>query len=105
LVANHFTEPEKGEKEGREKERRGEGHRCRSKKGEAEPRLAGTRSVAPISYIDVAAQHGTASPLHSHDSPLHRHPISHDTYGERSIFPCSPPDSAIPAMALHTVSA
>ena len=32
--------------------------------------------------------------LHGHDPPLHRHPISHDTYGE-------PPDLSLLAVGLY----
>ena len=41
-----------------------------------EPDLAEARSVAPISYSNVAARHGTASPHHGLASPPHRHPTA-----------------------------
>ena len=41
-----------------------------------EPDLVGARSAAPISYSDVAAQHGTASPHHGLASPPHHHPTA-----------------------------
>ena len=43
--------------------------------------------------------------LHGRDPPLHRHPISHNTNCEPRCFPCSPPDLAVSAMALHIKSA
>jgi hypothetical protein len=51
--------------------------------------------------------HGTARLLeqHGHNLPLHRYPIDSNTNGEPRFSLCSPPDSATPAMALHTVSA
>ena len=50
---------------------------------------------------------GTAllSELHGHDLPLHHHPFTVGTYGERPTLPCLLPDFATPAMALHTMSA
>ena len=66
--------------------------------------VAGAEDDASIHHVD-AAWHCTASSLHGHDPPLHHHPISHDTNGEPRSFPCSPPDLAVSAMALHIGSA
>ena len=56
---------------------------------------------------DATTLHYTAllPKLHGHDPPLHRHPFTIGTYGERPTLPCLPPDFATLAMALHTVSA
>ena len=56
---------------------------------------------------DATTLHCTAllPELHGRNPPLHRHPIFHDTKGEPPVFPCSPPDLAVMAMALHTMSA
>ena len=68
--------------------------------------VAGAEGDAVV-VITIVGRHCTAllPELHGHNSSLHRHPLFHNTYGEPRFFPCSPPDLATPAMALHTVSA
>ena len=59
-----------------------------------------------VVFITDAVQHCIAllPELHGHDPPLHRHPFTVGTYGERPTLPCLPPDFATLAMALNTVS-
>ena len=68
--------------------------------------VAGAEGNAVV-VITVAGRHYTTllPELHGRNSSQHRHPFFHSTHGEPQFFPCSPPDLATPAMALHTMSA
>ena len=93
-VAIHYA-PKPREK--REKRKKG-GKNAEAAVGEE---IAGARSDA-VGYITDAGRHGTARlpELHGLELTLHRHPISHNTYGEPSDP--SLPSSSPSAMALHT---
>ena len=82
--------------------------RSKEEEDRSHPRAAGVVRAEDnaVVFITDAVRHCTALllELHGHDPPLHRHPFTVGTYGERSTLPCLLPDFATPAMALHTVS-
>jgi len=49
--------------------------------------VATTEDDASIHHVDTTAWHCTASSLHGHDPPLHRHPFAIDTEGEPTHRP------------------
>ena len=87
LVAQHHTAS--SQERGRREKQGGEG----SRSGED---LARARSATPISYSDVAAWHGTASPHHGLASPPHRH----EPYGE----PRRSPLTALAVLAMNATA-